>query len=384
MPEKGKTLKLDVVVLCGGTGGHFHPGLSVALEIKRRGGAVSLFLAGKHAEEQIAKAAEKGIDSEFMGSVPAPVGLLGKIRFLLHFALSFPRAWTRLGRLKPEVVLGMGGFTSIPAALAAKARGIPLYLHDGNARVGKANLALSRFARKTLIAFEPVNAERLKSPWEVVGMPLRPEIAESKFKDASRDELVEALNAEFDADFAPEKPIVLVFGGSQGAATINSTVPKVLGKLGTGDIQVVHLTGAGKLDATAAEYADAPFSRVLREFSDRMDLLLPVADLVVSRSGGSTVAELDFFAEYAVLIPLPTAADNHQEDNAKVRERAGAAAVLIESPGLELELERVFAEFAENPKSFAIRAVDAASGKHGGAALGVVEILGRRDTVGPL
>jgi UDP-N-acetylglucosamine--N-acetylmuramyl-(pentapeptide) pyrophosphoryl-undecaprenol N-acetylglucosamine transferase len=206
-------------------------------------------------------------------------------------------------------------------------------------------------------------------------MPLRPEIAESKFKDASRDELVEALNAEFDADFAPDKPIVLVFGGSQGAAAINSTLPKVLGKLENGGIQVIHLTGAGKLDVAAAEYAETPFPRVIREFSDRMDLLLPAADLVVSRSGGSTVAELDFFAKYAVLIPLPTAADNHQEDNARVRERVGAAVILAESPSLETELERVLSEFVENPKKFAGSAMKAQDGKHGLAAGKVAEAL---------
>jgi len=367
--------KTKFVVLCGGTGGHFHPGLSVALEIGRRGCSATLFLAGKHSARQKDTAAGKGVEAKLLGAVPAPVGFSGKIRFLLHMALSFPRAWILLGRLRPKAVLGMGGFTSIPAALAAKARGIPLLLHDGNARVGKANIALSRFARKTLIAFEPVNAERLKSPWEVVGMPLRREIAESRFKDAPRKEIVEALNAEFDADFAPDKPIVLVFGGSQGAAAINSTLPKVLGKLENGGIQVIHLTGAGKLDATTAEYAEAPFPRVIREFSDRMDLLLPAADLVVSRSGGSTVAELDFFAKYAVLIPLPTAADNHQEDNARVRERVGAAVILAESPSLETELERVLSEFVENPKNFAGSAMKAQDGKHGLAAGKVAEAL---------
>ncbi len=365
----------DAVILCGGTGGHFHPGLGVALELKRRGRSVTLLLAGKNSPAQLETAKQAGVQALDLGAVGAPVGLTGKIRFLAQLPGIFKRARLTLAELDPKVVLGMGGFTSIPAALAATTLKIPLFLHDGNALAGKANVALSRFARDTLLAFPPVNENRIHSPWSVVGMPLREEIIKSKFKNMPRKRIFAALSAELGAKLKPDKPTVLVFGGSQGAAFINTTVPNAIKRLGIHDIQVVHLSGMGKLDDTLSQYTDAPFQVVAREFSSRMDLLLAAADIAVCRAGGATIAELDFFAKYAILIPLPTAADNHQEDNARIRADAGAAKLVIQSPDAEKKIAKILTKFVADPKYFAEQAANAPSGEHEKAAARVADQL---------
>ncbi|NOY74952.1 MAG: UDP-N-acetylglucosamine--N-acetylmuramyl-(pentapeptide) pyrophosphoryl-undecaprenol N-acetylglucosamine transferase [Kiritimatiellaeota bacterium] len=304
------------IILCGGTGGHFFPGLTIAREIRGNGGEVKLLLSGKNSESQTAVAAEFSVDSEVIASFPAPVGVAGKIRFSLAFLGAWLAARSILRLEKPDSVLAMGSFTSLPASLAAISLKIHLYLHDGNARIGKANRFLSRFANTLFLAYPMINASSVRCPKLVTGMPVRPELDPALWNSKTRKEIVAEFNEVFGADFSADAPTLLIFGGSQGARTFNKRMPDVLRALNRADAQVVHLAGAGNAGEVEKSYGDAPFKRVVIDSSSEMGLLYSVADCVVCRSGGSTIAELALFAKFAVLIPFPYASEKHQDDNA--------------------------------------------------------------------
>lgn len=317
-------MKNRVYISCGGTGGHFFPGLSLARELKKRGVAVRLLLSGVNSVVQSRQGAEFGIDAAILPRMPSPgKNPLRMIRFLLGLLGGFIQCFFLFLFRRPDYIILMGSFASAPAALAAGILFVPVFLHDGNARIGKANRMLSPFAGFMGTAFPAVNKESCRCEVVCTGMPLRPELEE--FRGITRAEAVAGLNEKYGSKLLPELFTILIFGGSQGAATINNALPPALKKISGGKFQVLHLTGKGKLEETAKLYEGAEFPLLLLESSPRMELFLGSADLVFSRSGGSAVAELLLFGKNAVLIPYPYAAEDHQTDNARYCVDSGAA-----------------------------------------------------------
>ena len=314
-----------LLITCGGTGGHFYPGLAIAKAMQKRGGQVKLLLAGIHAENQAKIALDQGVESVLLPVVPVPKK--SPVRFLFGLAGGFFLCRREIKSFRPQALLGMGSFTSLPAILAAKSRRVPLYLHDGNAKVGRANRMLSRFARFLAGAFPVVNPDGIRCPVYVTGMPVRQTLIDAA-KGLEKTAAVAELNQLYGTDLDPELPTVLIFGGSQGAAVFNAALPEGLLQLNRTDIQVLHLTGANKLESTLDSYKDAPFKRLVIEKTERMELFLGAADIVFSRSGGSSIAELTLFGRPAVLIPFPFAAEDHQRTNAEYFAGADAGVVL--------------------------------------------------------
>ncbi|MBQ9502732.1 MAG: UDP-N-acetylglucosamine--N-acetylmuramyl-(pentapeptide) pyrophosphoryl-undecaprenol N-acetylglucosamine transferase [Lentisphaeria bacterium] len=327
-----------LLITCGGTGGHFYPGLAIAKAMQKRGGQVKLLLAGIHAADQAKIALDQGVGSVILPVVPVPKK--SPVRYLFGLAGGFFLCRREIKSFKPQALLGMGSFTSLPAILAARSRGVPLYLHDGNAKVGRANRMLSRFARFLAGAFPVVNPDGIRCPVYVTGMPVRQTLIDAS-GGLEKPAAVAELNKIYGTDLDPELPTVLIFGGSQGAAVFNAALPEGLLQLNSTDIQVLHLTGANKLESTLDSYRDAPFRRLVIEKTERMELFLAAADIVFSRSGGSTVAELTLFGRPAVLIPFPFAAEDHQRANAEYLAGADAGIVLDNydlSPGRSRDL----------------------------------------------
>jgi UDP-N-acetylglucosamine--N-acetylmuramyl-(pentapeptide) pyrophosphoryl-undecaprenol N-acetylglucosamine transferase len=225
-------------------------------------------------------------------------------------------------------MLGMGSFAALPVVRAAVKCRIPLFLHDGNARIGKANRFFSSQAKFTATAFPAVNAAACRSKVIETGMPLRPELRE--FAGISKSEAIDEINREFGTEFTAGLPLILITGGSQGAAVFNESIPPSLMEL-PGKFQVIHLTGKGKIDGTQELYRQARFPLLLLESTGKMALLLAAADLVFSRSGGSTAAELSLFGKASVLVPYPYAAEGHQTDNAGYFESHEAAKMVANS-----------------------------------------------------
>ena len=317
-------MKYDrVYISCGGTGGHFYPGLSIAVELAEKQKDVSLLLSGVNSEKQSLEAGKKGISALVLPRMPSP----GKnpwraILFLLGLAGGFFKVLNRFLHKRPDCIIIMGSFASAPAYLAAVLLKIPVFLHDGNARIGKANRFMSRKARFLATAFPAVNAGSCRCKVFCTGMPVRREL-ESR-RTISKDEAIAELNRQFGTSFRSDLFTILIFGGSQGAATFNRTLPQAAAEAGN-DLQILHLIGRGKLEETRSFYEKCTAPSLVIESSPLMELFLGSADAVFCRSGGSSVAELALFGKSAVLIPYPYAAEKHQNDNAEFYKNAGAA-----------------------------------------------------------
>ena len=208
-----------LIISCGGTGGHFNPGLSTACSFRDAGGQVLLILGGKHFEEQSATASSNGIEYRRVSCAPMSKSPSGAWQFFTRQWRGVRESKAVFREFKPDAVLSMGAFPSIPASVAARLTGVPLFLHDGNARIGKSNRWFSRVAAGLALSFPAVNADAVRCPTEVTGLPLRKSLLEDV--PASKAEAIARINATRGTAFTPDRPVVLVFGGSLGAAAIN-------------------------------------------------------------------------------------------------------------------------------------------------------------------
>jgi UDP-N-acetylglucosamine--N-acetylmuramyl-(pentapeptide) pyrophosphoryl-undecaprenol N-acetylglucosamine transferase len=235
-----------------------------------------------------------------------------------------------VGRCRPvvagaDVVLGMGGYVSLPVAIAALRARRPLVLHEQNAVPGLANRALARAARTVAVSFaEAVRGLSRKARTVVTGNPVREEVLAVR---ADRERLAKEAIEELDLD--PDRRTVLVFGGSQGALHLNRAFVDALPRIGLDDVQFVLLAGDAHAAAVRAGVGDDARVRV-RPFLDRMELAYAVADLVIARAGATTIAEVAACGVPAVLVPYPYATGRHQEANARALQRSGGATVLLD------------------------------------------------------
>ena len=350
-----------LVITCGGTGGHFYPGLALARRMMARRGHVLLLLSGVNSASQRSVAESFGVLVKVLPLMPSP----GKspvrwCRFLLGLLRGRAQTLRELRDFAPDAVLGMGSFASLPVILAAKKRGIPIFLHDGNSRIGRANRMLSKYARFLGTAFPAVNASEVRCPCEATGMPLRPELLEAA--KLTREDAVAQLNERYGSALETGRTTLLVFGGSQGALAINEVVPVALRTLDPGmKLQVIHLTGANKFDAVQQAYRHVAFPSLVQAGCDRMELVYSAGDLVISRSGGSTLAELALFGKAAVLIPYPYAAEGHQYDNACVFVDAGASVLLNQSECSPERIAELVLDHAAHPDAWLLRGARALS-----------------------
>jgi len=307
-----------VAIACGGTGGHLFPGLAVADEVRRRGGAVQLFISPKEVD-QLAVRGWRAAGLEIL-TLPAVALQDGRwLAFLRGFVQSYRAARKRFAARVPHAALAMGGFTSVPPVLAARRAGAATFLHESNAVPGRANRLLARWVDVAFTGF-PEAAARLNCRCAMnPGTPVRP-----GFAPRGAAECRHALG------LAPDRPVVLVTGGSQGARGLNDLVLRALPLLArtAPGWQWLHLTGAADAGRVRAGYAAAGLTARVEPFTDRMEVFLGAADAAVTRAGASSLAELAALQLPAVLVPLPTAADDHQRANARALARDGAARML--------------------------------------------------------
>ena len=317
-------------ITCGGTGGHFYPGLTIAKEFKSQGGDVLLLLSGVNAERQAVIARESGIEAEILPRMPHP--FKSPFKFLSGVTGGSGKSLRLFRTRRPDALLGMGSFASIPAVIGAKLTATPVFLHDGNARIGRANRFFSRFAKLLATGYPAVNADKTKCRTVETGMPIRQTLIEKA--GLSKCEAISELNEKFSSGLDCELPTVLVFGGSQGSLVFNRCFPEAFCNISGIRFQVLHLTGKGKSEETLQLYREAKFPYLVLESSEDMHLFLSAADVAVCRSGGSSLAELALFGLPAILIPYPYAAEGHQTDNARVFSDKNAA-ILADMPDID-------------------------------------------------
>ena len=303
-----------IAIACGGTGGHLFPGLAVAEELKKRGCKIALFISPKDVDQQAVKSAQ-GFE---IFTLPA-VGLQNRnyFSFAKSFWKSFCASRIIFKTQKPDAVLAMGGFTSAPPILAARKFGAKTFLHESNTIPGKANRFLARFVGEAFVGF-PEAAARLKArKVSVTGTPVRPQ-----FQPRDAAECRTALGLDRNL------PTILVIGGSQGASGLNEMILSALPLLANRNWQFLHLTGAHDFEKVKAAYASQKLKAIVKPFLSEMDLALGAATACVSRSGASSLAEIAAMRLPSLLVPYPTAADNHQFVNARAFEKTGAAKLL--------------------------------------------------------
>jgi UDP-N-acetylglucosamine--N-acetylmuramyl-(pentapeptide) pyrophosphoryl-undecaprenol N-acetylglucosamine transferase len=300
-----------LMVMAGGTGGHVFPGLAVAHWMQARGWRVVWL--GNAAGMEATLVPKHGITMEYVrfGGVRGK-GLQTKLMLPVNLLRACSQSLRVLRQVKPDVVLGMGGYITFPAGLMSKLAGCPLVLHEQNSIAGLANKVLAHVAKRVLVAFPNAlpNAE-----W--TGNPIRAELARAlppKERYAARSG---RLN-------------ILVVGGSLGAAALNETVPKALAQLDQETRpRVVHQAGAKHIDALQANYAAAGLNvgddLQLVPFIEDMASAYASADLVICRSGAMTVSEIAAVGVAALFVPFPFAVDDHQTTNAAFLVSQGAA-----------------------------------------------------------
>lgn len=308
----------------GGTAGHVNPLLAVADRIRERDpGAVVLVLGtAEGLESRLVPA--RGYELLTIEKVPFPRRPNGSaLRFPSRFRRSIADVREMIAARGVDVVVGFGGYVATPAYLAARGAGVPVAIHEANARPGLANRLGARFAARVGVAFEGTPLPRA----EVVGMPLRREI-EALDRPARRAEAAELFGLD------PARPVLLVTGGSLGARRINrTTVDSADALTGTG-WQVLHVTGAKSevVDPGIADYR-------MIEYADRMDLALAIADAAVSRAGAATVSELSALGIPAVYVPYPVG-NGEQRFNAAGVVAAGGGILVDDADFLPAWVER--------------------------------------------
>ena len=326
---------IRVAIACGGTGGHLFPGLAVTEQLVRRACRVLLLISPKEVD-QIAVRSAPGMETLTLPAVGLKRG--GQWAFLRGFIRSYRAAARQFRSCPPQAALAMGGFTSAPPILAARRAGAQTFLHESNTIPGRANRWLSRVVQGAFVGF-PAAAGRLRSRRVTrTGTPVR-----SCF--GSRD----ATACRTDLGLDPGRPVVLVMGGSQGASGINELVLRSLPQLSDryANWQWFHLAGPNDAEKVAQAYATLNAKAVVRPFFARMDLALGAATVAISRAGASSLAELAAMRLPAVLIPYPTAADNHQFHNARAFEATGAACLLEQQNAMPETLVRLLVELVD-------------------------------------
>ena len=312
------------VVTGGGTGGHIYPALAIARGLGDRFGAEVFYIGGT-----------RGLESDIVPREGLPFRSIPLAGFKRGLSLSniavgwkalsgVRRAWGYLKEIKPDAVIGTGGYVCGPVVLAAALSGIPTLIHEQNAFPGLTNRVLARFSGCVAATFEeskkffPAGA-----PVRVTGLPVRKEILMAE-RDKSREKM----------GLPPGRLFIVSFGGSQGARSINKAMLSVLGHFfGDDRISFLHVAGPGNY----AEFMDALKAGIkmdrhgnitITPYLHDMPTALSAADLVVCRAGAATCAELTTVGLPAILIPYPHAAGNHQEHNALALEKKGAAVVI--------------------------------------------------------
>ena len=306
IPPSQKTL----LIMAGGTGGHIMPGLAVAEHLKAEGWKIAWLGNPEGMEAQLT--AGRGYEMAWVRfTALRGKGILRKLLLPFNLLRGFSQAWTQLKRIRPDVVLGMGGYISFPGGMMASLQGVPLLLHEQNSVAGLANRVLAGVADRILTGFPGVLK---KSDW--VGNPVRPEIAvlpEPALRYAKHD--------------GPLR--VLVVGGSLGAQALNEAVPKALALMPESERPlVVHQAGEKHLPLLKSYYISAGVNAECVAFVNDMAGAYDWADLVICRAGALTVAELAAAGVASLLVPFPHAVDDHQTSNARFLSSAGAAILL--------------------------------------------------------
>ena len=308
---------MRVLIAAGGTGGHIYPGIAVAKEIMRRDPNSRVRFVGTARGLENRVVPNAGFELSLIESTGLKnVGLAARSRGLVLLPKSFLAARRLIREFRPDIVIGAGGYVSGPVLLTASLMKRPTLVMESNALPGWTNRVLARFIDKAAVSFTQAMSH-FRGKAVLTGNPVRSEFFEVPSKP--RD---------------PNHVSLLVFGGSQGARAINEAMVAALTHLASEKdrLRVTHQTGTADVEKVLSGYAEASWSpnAEVKPYIDDMVNEFAKADLIVSRAGATTTAELLAAGKVAIMIPFPLAADDHQRKNAEALQTAGAARMILQ------------------------------------------------------
>lgn len=327
------------LIAAGGTGGHFYPGFSLGRLLNRQGCSV-LFIVRKHdpAARVLQEHRLKYQEIDFC-ALPRTLNVFKYFSFVAKLYKALRQTARLVEEFKPDVAVGTGGYVSFPLIFSAHLKGVKTAVHDSNTKIGLANKACSFFTDLFMLGL-PVNKKIRRS--RLVGTPIRPEFAEK----VDRRKVLENLGLN------PDYKTILLFGGSQGAKALNlaliDTVKQLVAE--NEELQFIHISGERWYQSISNRYGKTNRVLVL-PYSNEIYDLIHACHLAVCRSGAGTLAELMYCQKPSVLVPLPTAAANHQFYNAKVLQSVGCAALVEEGSHLQKELYTVMDRILNAPNN---------------------------------
>ncbi|MCX6856985.1 MAG: undecaprenyldiphospho-muramoylpentapeptide beta-N-acetylglucosaminyltransferase [Verrucomicrobia bacterium] len=312
---------IHVLIACGGTGGHLFPGIAVAEVLKSQGHDVTILISEKKIDA-IAASGHEDLNFEKMPFLAMPKPWSPKmVGFLMGLWKGMKQCRKIIQEKKVDVVLGMGGFTSFIPLYSGRKEKCRTLIHESNAIPGKSNKLNARYADIVLCGLEACKPHFLEhEDIRVVGTPVRNSMRQKSDEDA---------HAFFKLD--KTKKTLLIMGGSQGARGVNRVVGMTLEQFEKMGIQVLHIAGPTDYEEVRDVYAKHPLlAQHVAAFCHRMELAYRVADLAIARSGASSMSELAYFGVPSLLVPYPTAAEDHQTRNAEIFSATNAARLLPE------------------------------------------------------
>jgi UDP-N-acetylglucosamine--N-acetylmuramyl-(pentapeptide) pyrophosphoryl-undecaprenol N-acetylglucosamine transferase len=305
-----------IAIACGGTGGHLFPGAAVGERLVARGWDVLLLVSPKEIDRRGTEQAF-GMQTMVLPAVGLERGRLWN--FLQGCWRSYWMARRWFDEKRPAAVLAMGGFTSAPPVLAGRHKGMPAFLHEANGVPGRANRWLARWVDRAFVGFPQAAARFRRCRVEVTGTPVR-----MRFRPQDQKECRITLGLE------PDAPVLLVLGGSQGATAVNGLVLEALPLLQrqVPVLQILHVTGSLDFERVRRGYEGWSGRALVREFVAEMEAAMGAATVALGRAGGSVLAELAAMGLPSILVPYPSAVENHQLSNARALVDTGAARLL--------------------------------------------------------
>ena len=327
-----------LIIAGGGTGGHIFPAIAIANAIKELQPGAEMLFVGADGKMEMEKVPQAGYNIKGLTIAGFDRGsLIKNIGLPFKLIKSFFQVKKILEEFKPDAVIGVGGYSSFPVLKSAQGKGIPTFIHESNSFAGKSNIMLGKNATKIFVASEGMDKFFPAEKIVITGNPVRKSITESK---VSKEEALQFFGLDKD------RPVVLVFGGSLGAKSINEVITQHRLDFSPLDLQLIWQTG--KTNATEYLERAKPLSNIwANDFINDMDKAYAAADIVVSRSGAMAVAELCVAKKPVIFVPFPFAAEDHQTMNAKYLVERDAAIMVKD----DMVNARLFSEITNLAKN---------------------------------
>lgn len=312
---------MKLIVAGGGTGGHLFPGIAVAEEFLSRSTDNQVLFVGSEQGIEARTIPQLGYELELISAAGIRgKGSLAKLKGAAMLLYGYSQSRKILKKFKPDLVLGVGGYASLPMVMAANGLGVATYIHEQNALPGMANQVLSKVAREVFISLEESARFFPKQKILLTGNPLRRQILEKLGEQVPEQQEQSGFN-------------LFVFGGSQGARTLNNVLPEALSQLEPALLQqlkVVHQAGEADFSQVQQAYQQFGIGADVRPFINDMAVQYQLADLIICRAGATTIAEVTAMGKACLFVPFPHATDDHQRKNAEALLKKDACEMLLE------------------------------------------------------